>query len=201
MFENLRRDAAKYRSLGGWYSCPGFWIVAVYRLGVWGQSLPHAFLRVPVRVLYRLARFPLRHIFNVDIWAGRSGARIGAGLSLIHPNNIIIGSGVEIGEDCLIFHEVTLGTGPIPGFPKIGNNVDIYVGARVLGGVAIGHHSMVGANCVVMQDVPAHSVIVPAPIRTIPRFLSPSAGRGTRQPIANAATKSSTIGGHSDSCN
>jgi serine O-acetyltransferase len=175
MFENVRRDAAKYPEPGGWFLHPGFWITAVYRLGVWGHSLPNAFLRAPVWILYRLARFPLHHLFNVDIWAGRSGARIGAGLCLVHPRNIVIGGGVEIGEDCLIFHEVTLGTGPTPGVPRIGNNVDIYVGARVLGGISIGDHCMIGANCVVTQSVRPSFVVVSPPIRVIPRSLSPVA--------------------------
>ena len=189
MFENLRRDAARYASLGGWYSNPGFWIGAVYRLGVWGDSLPAALLRIPVRILYRLARFPLRHSFNVDIWASRGGAKIGAGLCLIHPNNIVIASGIEIGSDCLIFHEVTLGTGPAPGLPKIGNNVDIYVGARILGGVTVGDHSMIGANCVVTRNVPSGSVVLAAPSQVIPRSLSPVASRAgpqERGPTAGA---------------
>ncbi len=181
MFENLRRDAARYATLGGWHAHPGFWIGAVYRLGAWGHALPNAILRIPVRAIYHLARFPLRLLFNVDLWGGRGGARIGAGLCLIHPNNVVIGSGTEIGADCLIFHEVTLGTGPIPGFPKIGSHVDIYVGARVLGGVVIGDHCMIGANCVVTRDVPPRSVVVTASNYVIPRFLSPVAGHADQR--------------------
>jgi serine O-acetyltransferase len=125
-------------------------------------------------VIYRVARLSLR-LFGVDLWAGSRGARIGAGLCLIHPANIVIAGGVDVGEDCLIFHEVTLGTGPVPGVPKIGKNVDIYVGARVLGGVVVGDGSTIGANCVVIRDVPAGSVVVPAPNRVIPRsFISKS---------------------------
>lgn len=184
MFENLRRDSAKYTEIGGWYTHPGFWIVAIYRLGVWAQSLPSGFLRVPMWALYRLVKL-LTRSFNVDLWAGSRGARIGAGLCLIHPFNILIGRGVEIGEDCLIFHEVTLGTGPVPGYPKIGNGVDVYVGARVLGGVVIGDHSMIGANCAVMRDVPPRSVVVSAPIRIIPRSLSPVASRADQQTRIN----------------
>jgi serine O-acetyltransferase len=180
MFENLRRDSARYASLGGWFGHPGFWIIAVYRLGVWADSLPNPFLRVPMWVLYRFARLPLR-IFNVDLWAGRDGARIGAGLCLIHPTDIMIGSGVDIGEDCLIFHDVTLGTGPVPGVPKIGRNVNIYVGARVLGGVGVGDGCMVGANCVVTRDVPAGSVVVTAPVQVIPRALSAVARAADRE--------------------
>ncbi len=179
MFENLRRDITKYEDDGRWYTNPGFWIVAIFRFGMWADSLPSNFLRIPMRMLYRLLKLLFRR-YNVLLWAGRSGTRIGAGLKLIHPTNIMIGDDVEIGEDCLIFNDVTLGTGLIPGMPKIGNNVDIYPGARVLGGVTIGDRSMVGANCVVMRDVPSESIILPAPSRVIPRSLSPVA-RGADQ--------------------
>lgn len=182
MFENLRRDRTKYEDHGRWYANPGFWIVAIYRFGMWAHSLPSKFQRIPMWVLYRLLKLPFGR-YNVHLWAGRGGPRIGAGLRLIHPTNVSIGRGTEIGEDCLIFHSVTLGTGQIPGTPKIGNNVDIYPGACVLGGVMIGDRSMVGANCVVTRDVPADSIILTAPGRVIPRSLSPVA-RGADQGTA-----------------
>ena len=178
MFENLRRDITKYEDHGRWYSNPGFWIVATYRFGMWGDSLPSRFLRIPMRVLYRLFKLLFRR-YNVHLWAGRSSPRIGPGLKLIHPTNVML-NGAEIGEDCLIFHDVTLGTGQIPGMPTIGNNVDIYPGARVLGGIKIGDRSMVGANCVVTRDIPSDSIVLPAPSRVIPRALSPVA-RGVDQ--------------------
>ena len=171
MFKNLRRDAAKYACFGGWQTHPGFWIVAVYRLGVWAHARPSRWLRWPLWLLYRLLRLPLL-IFRVELWAGARGAKVGAGFCLIHPTNVMIGGGVELGEDCLIFHDVTIGTGTIPGVPKIGNKVDIYPGARLLGGIAIGDGCMIGANCVVTRDVPAGSVVVVAPSRIIPRSLS-----------------------------
>ena len=182
MFENLRRDKDRNSGQGRWYTNPGFWIVAIYRFGMWAHSLPNGFLRIPMWALYRLIKLPF-FSYNVHLWAGSGGARIGAGLRLIHPTNVMIGAKVEIGEDCLIFHDVTLGTGQIPGNPKIGNNVDIYPGARVLGGVVIGDRSMVGANCVVTRDVPPESIILTAPSRVIPRSLSPVA-RGADQRIA-----------------
>jgi serine O-acetyltransferase len=190
MFENLRRDSSKYARFGKWYAHPGFWIVAAYRLGAWAHTLPSPFLRIPFLVLYRLVKLPLR-IFNVSLWAGPHGARVGAGLCLIHPSNVMIGRGVEIGEDCLIFHDVTLGTGPVPGRPKVGNNVDIYVGARVLGGIVVGDHSMIGANCVVSRDVPAESIVVTAPCRVVPRSLSPVARAADRRAAEGAAQAAS----------
>lgn len=167
MFAQLRRDSARYAE--GFWRHPGFWIVALYRFGFWAHSVRSALLRIPLLIVYRLLSLPLRWTFNVVLSAG---ARVGPGLCLIHPSNILIADGVEIGEDCLIFHEVTLGTGHIPGVPKVGNKVDIYVGARLLGGVVIGDRSMIGANCVVVKDVPPDSVALPPPTRTIPRSLA-----------------------------
>ena len=180
MLDYVRRDAARYRTK--WFSYPGFWITAIYRLGNWAHR-QRALLRIPVWVVYRVLRLVFR-IYSVDVWAGKRGARIGPGLCLIHPMSIIIGKGAEIGEECLIFHDVTIGTGPTPGVPKIGNNVDIYAGARVLGGVVIGDGVMIGANCVVTRDVPAGSVVVTAPCRVIPRSLSAvaRAADGQREP-------------------
>jgi serine O-acetyltransferase len=171
MFENLRRDAARYAYLGGWQTHPGFWIGAVYCFGVWAHERPSRWLRWPLWALYRLLRLPLA-VFRVHLWAGAQGARIGPGLCLIHPTNVMIGRGVELGEDCLIFHDVTIGTGPTPGVPKIGNRVDVYVGARLLGDIAIGDDCMIGANCVVTRDVLEGSVVVATPSRIIPRSLS-----------------------------
>jgi serine O-acetyltransferase len=177
MLGSLSRDRDRYP--GRWAE-PGLWVVAIHRFGQWASALPNPLLRWPMWLLYRLAH--LSHWpMHVHLWAGAGGARIGAGLVLIHPHNVVIGNGVEIGDDCLIFHDVTLGTGPMPGTPKIGNRVDIYVGARVLGGVTIGDGSMIGANCVVVRDIPPGSVVLAAPCKVIPRALSPVASAADRQ--------------------
>ncbi len=183
MFENLRRDLPKYKFYGRWYTNSGFWIVAIYRFGTWADSLPSKALQIPLGVLYRILNLLFRgnHVF---LKAGRGGARIGAGLRLIHPTNVLIGRGVEIGEDCLIFNDVTLGTsGQRPGMAKLGNNVTIYPGARILGGVVIGDNVVIGANGVVIRDVPPDSVVLTPPGRVIPRALSP---------VARAADQRST---------
>lgn len=148
--------------------------MAIHRFGTWTDAISNPLIRLPLWFGYRIARLIYR-LFNVDLWAGQRGAKIGAGFCLIHPANIYIGRNVEIGENCKLFHEVTLGTGHIAGTPKLGNNVDIFVGARVLGGVTIGNNSMISANCVVTKDVPEDSVVISAPNRTIPRSLSPRA--------------------------
>lgn len=178
MFEALRRDSARYESLGGWYKHLGFWVGATYRFGAWAHTLPTAILRIPFVTAYRLVRLPWRIFLNVNI---QVKVKIGGGLCIIHPHNILIAAGSEIGENCLVFHEVTIGTGPTPGLPKIGNGVDLYVGARVLGGISVGDGTMIGANCVVTRVIPAHSVVLTPPARILPRVLVDRSSVGPRE--------------------
>ncbi len=165
ILEALRRDRERYAVLGGWYRNLGFWVGATYRFGEWARALPRP-LGLPLRLLHRAAASSLDRLLHVRLDADR----IGPGLCLIHPHCIMVAGGTVIGRDCLVFHEVTLGTNVARARgPVIGDGVDLYVGARVLGPVSIGDRAMVGANCVVTQDVPPGSVVAPAPARTAPR--------------------------------
>ena len=109
-------------------------------------------------------------------WSVVSGAeipvmtKIGGGLLLPHPNGIVIHPSVEIGINCLIFQQATLGHGgPIPGVPRLGAHVDVGAGARLLGGITVGSHAQVGANSVVLVDVPPLATAVGMPARILPR--------------------------------
>ncbi len=95
------------------------------------------------------------------------GTRIGGGLLLPHPNGIVIHPDAEIGPNCLIFQQVTIGVGPRPGLPRIAGHVDIGAGARILGGVTVGEHARIGANAVVIADVPAGATAVGVPARVL----------------------------------
>jgi serine O-acetyltransferase len=108
----------------------------------------------------------LQHRF----WSVAAGAdipintdKIGGGLLLPHPNGVVIHPDVQIGPNCLIFQQVTIGTGSRPGVPRIGGHVDIGAGAKILGGVVIGDHARIGANAVVTSDVPAGAVATGIP--------------------------------------
>jgi serine O-acetyltransferase len=181
--EALRRDRQRYAELGGWAWNTGYWIGATYRLGVWARTVRPAALRIPLRAIHRLLEMPWLLFLNVSIQA----ESIGPGLCLIHPRNVLIGGGTVLGEDCLVFHEVTFGTNAlIDGKPLVGNRVDVYVGARVLGRVVIGDDAMIGANCVVTRDVPPGYAVLPAKAIMAPRALlgiaaKPKAG-GVRPP-------------------
>jgi serine O-acetyltransferase len=110
-------------------------------------------------------------IFRHRFWSVVTGAdiplrtNIGGGLLVLHPNGIVIHPDVVIGPNCLIFQQVTLGTGR-GGVPRIGGHVDIGAGAKILGKITIGDHAKIGANAVVLCDVPpfASAVGVPAHI-------------------------------------
>ncbi len=108
----------------------------------------------------------LRHRF----WSVVTGAeiplnssRIAGGLLIPHPNGIVLHPEVVIGPNCLLFQQVTLGTGPRPGVPKLGGNIDVGPGAKILGGVSIGDHAVIGANAVVLHDVAPGAVVVGVP--------------------------------------
>jgi serine O-acetyltransferase len=119
----------------------------------------------------RLARgvAVLRHIF----WSAVTGAdiplncRLGGGLLLPHPNGVVIHPSASVGPNCLVFQQVTLGAGSRPGFPRLGGHVDVGAGAKILGGVTIGDHARIGANAVVMIDVPAGATAVGIPARIV----------------------------------
>jgi serine O-acetyltransferase len=100
--------------------------------------------------------FVLRHRF----WSVVTGAdiplncRIGGGLLIPHPNGIVIHPEAEIGANCLIFQQVTIGSRGKGGVPVIEGHVDIGAGAKILGPARVGAHARIGANAVVTGDVP-----------------------------------------------
>ena len=104
----------------------------------------------------------LRHRF----WSAITGAdipltcRIGGGLLIPHPNGIVIHPQAQIGVNCLIFQQVTIGTRDGPGLPHIGDHVDIGAGAKILGPVEIGVRARIGANAVIIKDVESGAVAV-----------------------------------------
>ena len=109
------------------------------------------------------------------MWTGieiHPGAKIGRRLVIDHGMGIVIGETAEIGDDCLIYHGVTLGgTGKDSGkrHPTIGNNVLIGTGAKVLGPFKVGDNSRIAANSVVLSEIPPDSTAVGIPARVVRR--------------------------------
>jgi serine O-acetyltransferase len=119
---------------------------------------------VIARLVQRVA--VLRHRFWSVVSAADipiNSAGLGGGLLLPHPQGVVIHPDAKVGPNCLLLQQVTLGTGPKPGTPRLGGHVDVGAGAKILGGVIIGDHAVIGANAVVISDVPAHCVAVGIP--------------------------------------
>lgn len=107
------------------------------------------------------------------MWTGieiHPGAKIGRRLVIDHGTGIVIGETAEIGDDCLIYHGVTLGgTGKDVGkrHPTIGNNVLIGAGAKVLGPFTVGDNSRIASNSVVLSEIPPDSTAVGVPAKVV----------------------------------
>lgn len=137
------------------------------------------------RLISQIARF----FTGIEI---HPGATIGKGLCIDHGMGVVIGETAEIGDDVLIYHGVTLGgTGKDKGkrHPTIGNGVVIGAGAKVLGPIKVGDNAKIGANAVVVKDVPegATAVGIPAKniIRTSATIIEISDFRGAKKKIFN----------------
>jgi len=115
------------------------------------------------RLISQLARF----FTGIEI---HPGATIGKGLFIDHGMGVVIGETAEIGDNVTIYHGVTLGgTGKDKGkrHPTVGDNVTIGSGAKILGPITIGNGAKIGANAVVVDEVPSFSTAVGIPARII----------------------------------
>ena len=115
------------------------------------------------RLISEISRF----ITGIDI---HPGATIGRNLIIDHGMGVVIGETSEIGDDCLIFHGVTLGGvafDRVKRHPTLKNGVVVGAGAKILGNITIGESSRVGANSVVIKDVPAHCTVTGIPAKII----------------------------------
>jgi serine O-acetyltransferase len=137
----------------------------LYRVADRLHSSAHPTLAYVVSVLNRL-------ITGVEI---EPGAKFGPGLSIGHGLGTVVNAGVVAGADCSIYQQVTLGLNLLGGnsrvAPIIGDRVTIFPGAKVIGGVRIGDDAIIGANAVILDDVPARARIKAGTI--VPRTRNP----------------------------
>ncbi len=145
-------------------SYAGFWALLSYRIS---HFLRAAGLPVLPRFMQAFARFAT----GIDI---HPGALIGPGLFIDHGMGTVIGETAEIGADATLLHQVTLGArgGRRPGggakrHPTLGDRVFVGAGAKLLGPIRIGSDAMIGANAVVLEDVPDGATAVGVPARIV----------------------------------
>jgi serine O-acetyltransferase len=128
------------------------------------HRLAHPLYKIGIPVLPRFMSSFARFLTGVEI---HPGAKIGKGFFIDHGTGVVIGETAEIGENCVLFHNVTLGgTGKHHDkrHPTLGNNVLIGTGAIILGPITIGSNVKIGADTtIIMKDVPDNSTVVGTP--------------------------------------
>ena len=165
---------------------PGFHALLVHRLahGLWGARL---------RWLGRLVSHLGRFLTGIEI---HPGARIGRRFFIDHGMGVVIGETAEIGDDCTLYHGVTLGgTSWNKGkrHPTLGNGVVLGAGAKILGPITIGDGARVGSNAVVVKSVPPGATAIGIPARIVEKeageksgFSAYAVGSDMNDPVARA---------------
>jgi serine O-acetyltransferase len=152
-----KRDPAVRSSVEILFGYPGMH-------AIWSHRLTHRMWQYPaLMVPARLISLWTRSFTGVEI---HPGAIIGRRFFIDHGTGVVIGETAEIGDDVMLYHDVTLGGRSLKRtkrHPTIGDGVVIGAGARVLGPVVIGNKAQIGANAVVVRDVPAGVVVVGVP--------------------------------------
>ena len=157
-----RRDPAATSSLEIALTYPG-----VHAL--WTHRISHALWQRGARTPARALSSAARAVTGVDI---HPEAQIGRRVFIDHATGVVIGQTAQVGDDVVIFHGVTLGgVAMTPGkrHPTVGNHVMIGAGAKVLGPITIGTGVKIGANAVVVKDVPCGNVAIGVPARLLPK--------------------------------
>jgi serine O-acetyltransferase len=152
---------------------PGFWIMALHRFGNLRMDVRTKVLRAPLTLLYRFLSVLMSWLWGIDI--GYS-TPIGRRFRIWHHGCIFIRA-QSIGDDVQIRHSTSIGVQDrhnTDRAPIIEDGVDIYAGAVIAGQVVIGRGATIGANSLVMSDVPAGATVVGVPARRMPSALGKS---------------------------
>jgi serine O-acetyltransferase len=158
----FERDPAARSVIETIFTCPGFQAIVMHRFSHW-------LWRKKLHFLARLSAHLSRFLTGVEI---HPGAVIGERFFIDHGMGIVIGETSEIGDNCSIYHGVTLGgTTWNKGkrHPTLRDNVVVGAGAKILGPVTIGEGARIGSNAVVVKDVPPGATVVGIPGRVVTR--------------------------------
>lgn len=166
MFDNIRADLRSYK--GKWWE-QGFWVMLVYRLGRWRYGVRPVLLRKAFSLLYKIAYKLVQIVTGIDL---PCEAEVGRNFVIDHFGGIIVSGYAKFGDNCRIRNGVSIGLRHVeaPCAPVIGDNVDIGAGAKLLGAITIGNNVLIGANAVVITDVPSNSIAMGVPATIKPRF-------------------------------
>jgi serine O-acetyltransferase len=158
---NLRDD---WRTYHGDLFAPGLWVMLAYRFGRWRYRIRPRWIRMGFSFAYKVLFALVRAASGAEV---PCEARIGRGLRIDHSHGIVISGDAWLGDDVILRNGVTIGLRrrQLRGSPVIGHRVDIGAGAKILGTIRVGDDVSIGANAVVLIDVPANSIAVGVPAR------------------------------------
>jgi len=176
LFPNLREDFRRYRTAQIGYGplrsalnvCGeyGFLAICVYRYGRWARSIRPRLLSYPFKLVYIVLRTLIDILFGISISVN---CEIGPGFYIGHFGGIVLYG--KLGRHCSIGQGVTIGAkgaGRSNGWPELGDNVYIGAGAKVIGSIRVGNDVVIGANTVVVKNVPDRMRVVGADVRMTP---------------------------------
>ncbi len=142
------------------------WAIVTYRFGAWLRGLPRGPIRWSAFQLYFVLAKTVEVLSGISIGLG---AELGEAVHLVHSGNIKIHGEAKIGDGTSIMHDVTIGMNMgRPGVPRIGQDVLVGVGAKLLGGIEIGDGATIAPNSLVITDVPAGAIAMGVPARIMP---------------------------------
>jgi serine O-acetyltransferase len=168
LLQQIREDLSAHKH--DW-TRPGFRAVASHRFGVWRMTVKSKILRAPLSLIYRWMYRKCRNVYGIEL---PYTVQLGRRVVFEHQHGIVIHGASVIGDDCILRQGVTLGNRTMDKpdeAPKLGNRVNVGAGAKILGAVTIGDDAMIGANAVVVKDVPPGALAVGIPARNIPKEL------------------------------
>lgn len=159
MFTNIRQDLKNYNNDWG---AQGFWVMIVYRFGRWRYKIKPSVLRKIFSFIYKILYKSVQIITGIEF---PCEVEIGNNFMIDHFGGIVVSGYAKFGDNCRIRNGVVVGLRHVhePIAPQFGNDVDIGAGAKILGPIKIGNRVHIGANAVVIRDVPDDSIAVGVP--------------------------------------
>jgi serine O-acetyltransferase len=169
MFDNIRAD---FNAHGRDAGAQGFWAMVIYRFGRWRYGVRPALLRKLFSFFYKVLYKIIQIITGIEL---PCEVVVGRNFVIDHFGGIIVSGYARFGDNCRIRNGVVVGLRRVEEHyaPVIGNNVDIGAGAKLLGRITVGENSIIGANAVVLEDVPANSIAIGVPAIIKPRRQQP----------------------------
>jgi serine O-acetyltransferase len=172
VFSTIRKDALETIRAQAAHLAPGQTVSKLQSLAgdsfgvfVWQRTREYL-RRLHIPLANRIIRRVLLAVYGIDLG---NDIVLGHGVSFVHTVGIVIGGTARVGDRVRFMGSNTVGTAKDNGYPVIEDDVEIGAGARILGPIRIGARSVIGANAVVVVDVPPDSVAVGIPARLRPR--------------------------------